>query len=69
MLEAKVEMEPHVVETGRKFVYTIKNLNIEVEIRDVKVVYGTKRFLVSVAGQPGSNAIWIYAPERMKFTN
>lgn len=47
---------------GKTFVHKFEELNVEVLIHDVKFVFGTMRYLVSVSGQSGSNKVWIWAP-------
>lgn len=55
-------------EIGRRFVHPFGGLNVEVMIYDVKFAYGTKRWQVGVSNQE-SNRVWIFAPERVAFTD
>lgn len=51
---------------GKRFIYPFDGLNVMVEVRAVRKLFGRKEWYVGVADQP-SNQVWIYAQEKAKF--
>ena len=64
----KKSSEQTVSEVGRTFVHRFDGLDVEVEIKSARVVFGRREWEVSVAGQPNSNKVWIYALSNPQFT-
>ncbi len=54
-------------EIGKRLKYSFDGLNLLVEIKGVRKIFGRKEWQVAVAGLPDSGQVWIYAQPNAKF--